>query len=298
MTGTAARFQRPPAPRSVLITATGNGVLDINPLIAEGYTRITGLLQSGGSGGGSGRRGADGTIRCGGGPGAPGSCTEFDLPLAALLALVPSGLIPYNVGPGTAGGAAVLVDDTNGNPGTAPTSAVNATWLGAAPGLPGCIAVGFVQGAGAGGTATSGAAGSVGNGGTFPLPAGSSASVTGAVPVQAARPWPGPGGGITNVNVASNGGAGTSGPSGGMQGLGGVVDTTLPTQGTQNPGIQIGPGPGPGGGAASRTTAAQAGASALPNSGQGGGGGGASLNGFASGAGGAGGSGYISYTVR
>jgi hypothetical protein len=293
MTGTAGALRSRPAPLTTLVTATGAGTLDINPLIAAGYTQVSGIAQAGGCGGGSGRRGAAASIRCGGGPGAPGGTTVFQATLAELLVLFPTGSVPYQVGAGTAGGAAVSVNDTNGNAGGAVGNA-QITWFGGSTSA--AFAVAFPNNPGSGGTATTGNAGSVSVGnGTHLLTAGQNASTTGGAQAATIRNWAGPGGGITAADAASAGGAGLAGYAGGVAGTGGAVDAAAPTQGTA--GSKVGVSAYPGGGAGSITTAAQAGADGLANSGAGGGGGGASLNGNNSGAGGAGGSGYLRYTV-
>lgn len=283
-----------PQAATVAVTATGNGTLDINPYMAAGYTVLRGRLLAGGTGAGSGRRGLLTSVICGGGPGANGAFVDFQVTLAEVLALFPAGLVPYNVGPGTAGGAAQTANDTNGNPGTSPVTSTNATWFGAAPNMAGCIAAARPGAAGAGGTNAAGAGGTPFNG-TSPTPTSGSASGTGAAgPAQAAGS-PGPGGGITVAGAAGAGSAG--GPplwGSGINGTAGAVDGAIPTSGTA--GVMTSWGSMPGGGAASITTAAQAGADALANSGAGGGGGGASLNGNNSGAGGNGGSGFARIT--
>lgn len=296
MTGTAGGL-RGGAPRSLtnVITATGNGSLDINALIASGYSTLRCALQAAGIGGGSGRRGAAGSVRGGGGPGAPGGFVPVEVSLAELLALFPTGLVPYNVGPGTAGGAAVAVDDTNGNPGSAAVTATNATWLGAVSGAL-SVAIAYTGAAGAGGTSTGGSAGATPFG-AFLANAGTGSSTSGAAGAQVVRPWAGPGGGITVADAPGNGSGGQIGLAGNAAGSAGVVGGAAPTSGTAPAVTVTGPGSGPGGGAASIVGAAQAGAAALPNSGNGGGGGGASLNGNLSGAGGAGGSGFLRYTA-
>jgi hypothetical protein len=281
---------------TTLVTATGNGTFDINPAVAIGHKTMRLQLLAGGTGAGSGRRGAAGTVRCAGGPGANGAFVDVMVTIADVLALFPTGLVPYNVGPGTAGGAAVTADDTNGNAGTAPTQAVNGTWLGAARGLAGCIANAQVPlTAGSGGTNASGTAG-VANVGTVPLASAQNASTTGGPGAGAPGGTAGPGGGITSADVPGAGGNGSAPVfSPGLSGTGGVVGGASPGSGTLGP--LVGPGAPPGGGAASITAAAQAGANALANSGAGGGSGGASLNGFASGKGGDGGSGFLRITT-
>ncbi len=280
---------------TTLVTATGNGTFDVNPAVAAGHKTMRLQLLAGGTGAGSGRRGAAGTVRCAGGPGANGAFVDVMVTLADVLAAFPTGLVPYNVGPGTAGGAAVAVDDTNGNAGTSPVAATNSTWFGNSRGSAGCIANAGVGGAGAGGTNASGAAGTVVNG-TTPNITATPASATGGAGTGGTGGTPGNGGGITSADVPGAGGNGFA-PlfSPGTTSIGGVVGGAAPTSGTLGP--LVGPGAAPGGGAASITGAAQAGANALANSGAGGGSGGASLNGFASGKGGDGGSGFLRITT-
>ncbi len=279
---------------TTLITATGNGTFDLAPAVAAGHKTARLQLLAGGTGAGSGRRGAAGTVRCAGGPGANGAFVDVMVTVADVLAAFPTGLVPYNVGPGTAGGAAVTVDDTNGNAGAVSGTLVNGTWFGAAAFAAGCIAHARPGSAGSGGTNASGAAGTPVNG-TTPTPGSPSASATGLAGPAAAG-VPGAGGGITTADAPGAGGVGgTALFWGGVGGTGGVVGGATPGSGTLGP--LVGPGAPPGGGAASITGPAQAGANALPNSGAGGGSGGASLNGFASGKGGDGGSGFMRITT-
>lgn len=291
---TGAGLQR--ASLTTLITATGNGTFNINPWVSAGVKLIRVQLLAGGTGAGSGRKGAAGTVRCAGGPGAPGAFVDVMIPIADILAAFPTGLVPYNVGPGTAGGAAVTTDDTNGNPGAATVAATNGTWLGAPRGTVGCLANANAGGPGAGGTNASGTAGSV-TPGTVPIFVNNSASATGGPGPGANAAMSGQGGGITSGDVPGAGAAGAA-PifSPGVSSTGGVVGGASPTSGTL--GALVGPGAAPGGGAASITGNAQAGANALPNSGAGGGSGGASLNGASkdSGKGGDGGSGFLRIT--
>ena len=71
-------------------------------------------LISGGGGGGSGRRGAAATHRSGGGGGGGCAINVQNFPASAL-----ASTLYVTVGAGGTGGAGVLVDDTNGNNGTA-----------------------------------------------------------------------------------------------------------------------------------------------------------------------------------
>lgn len=262
----------------VTLYTSGSG----NYTIPEGASALTIQLKGGGGGGGSGRRGAAGTVRCGGGPGGNGATVELTVAVSELLAVYPSGVIPYSVGAGGAGGAAVTTNDTDGNAGAIGGQSTFGTGENSFRALQGNN--------GMGGTATSGTGG-FSFIGTWPMLPVNSASASGGTAVNTNFGGPGPGGGITSGNVASAGTAGLGAFTPGTGGSGGVVDGAAPGSG-QATTIPFDM-PAPGGGAASITTAAQAGANALANSGRGGGGGGASLNGNNSGAGGNGGSGYI-----
>jgi hypothetical protein len=239
-----------------------------------------------GAGGGSGRRGAANTVRCGGGGGGGGGMLSgFYIPAAQF-----GSTWALTIPAAGAGGSAVTANDTNGN-------------TGSSPGL-----VQFQTGSydllltapagGGGGTATAGAGSPFsGGGGTSTGQDGASASATGGPGVSNGEYFLGvpaggaAGGGITSGNVAGAGAAGSFSPfyTGVTVGAAGVVDTTAPTSPTVVDGV---PGPGSGSGAASITTAAQAGAVGT-SYGAGGAGGGASLDGNNSGAGGAGGPGFV-----
>lgn len=234
------------------------------------------LIQAGG-GGGSGRRGAAGSVRCGGGSGAGGARTVGCIP-------APAGgtTITVTVGAGGAGGAAVTVNDTNGAAGTGGglTSFGSYARAGATS-----------AGGGGGGTNAAGTAGSS-TSGTTSGGNGAAASGTGGAGVGpssavAAGSGGGSGGGITSADVAGAGGSGGTCSNGGA-GSAGAVDAASPAAPAAQPN---GPSGGGGGGAASITTAAQAGANGATYGG-GGGGGGASLNGNNSGKGGDGANGY------
>ena len=80
----------------------------------QGLKRIFGAFFGAGGGSGSGRRGAAGTNRFGGG----GSGGGEGVWLSAAADALPS-TVAVTIGAGGTGGAAVTVDDTNGNPGTA-----------------------------------------------------------------------------------------------------------------------------------------------------------------------------------
>lgn len=105
-------------------TAPGGGgggvpVTDVQQFTANGtWTKpsgakyVRGRLIGSGGGGGSGYRGAVDTIRGGGGGGSSGSVTLFERKAADLPATM-----AVTIPPGGAGGAAVAVDNTPGNPG-------------------------------------------------------------------------------------------------------------------------------------------------------------------------------------
>lgn len=267
-------------PQSLLAQAVPAGAIGV---------RLT--IIPGGFGGGSGRRGAAGTVRCGGGGGAtPGPIRDLFIPVRT------STQWELLLGAAGVGGAAVTVNDTNGNDGGAPGTcsfrfrtpdqnyeiAVGATVL--------CTGKG--GGVGAGGTG-----GTIGQPVTIAI--GGSASLTGGVGGAGSegfwsdRPGgAGAGGGITAANVASAGGNGGANRrvNLGVGGVGGVVGGAAPTAGQAAP-VAGDVGVGPGGGAASITAAAQDGANGV-GYGSPGGGGGASLNGFNSGKGGNGGPAY------
>lgn len=96
---------------SVLMTAfTASGTWTKQ----AGLKRILGAFFGAGGGSGSGRRGAAGTNRFGGGGSGGGEGVWLSLAADAL----PS-TVAVTIGSGGTGGAAVTVDDTNGNPGTA-----------------------------------------------------------------------------------------------------------------------------------------------------------------------------------
>ncbi|NDD52893.1 hypothetical protein EBZ39_03265, partial [bacterium] len=103
-----------------------------------GYYR---LIGAGGSGG-SGRRGAADTVRCGGGGGAPAAVVEGWFFTDLLADDGPDQTV--FIGAGQPGGNAVTSNDTNGNPGTAggATSWGNVTAAGGNPGSGGTTNLG------------------------------------------------------------------------------------------------------------------------------------------------------------
>jgi hypothetical protein len=241
-----------------------------------------------GGAGGSGRRGAPGTIRCGGGAGGGGAVASVSVPASVLAAAE-----TVTIGAIGAGGAAQTADDTNGNAGVAGGDCTFGTLLRAHGGF-----------GGAGGTATTGTGG-VATHGSGGVGAGASASTAGLAGPGAgvgnslvAAQGGAAGGGITAANVASNGGTynfrSSTYPYTG--GAAGVVDGTAPGAGGNTTAGLAMPGTPAGGGASSVTTAAQAGG-AGGRYGGGGAGGGASTNGNSSGAGGSSGPGIVVATT-
>lgn len=251
---------------------------------------ITGLMIDvfigPGGGGASGRKGAAGTVRCGGGGGAGGGVIRNLWIPAALLGSTFTLTLPA----GGTGGAAVTLNDHDGNPGGIPALASFASGSFLAEIFNGTAAAGGTNALGSGGT------------GSYAMYAGSTggtASTTGGAGgsgITAATGQPsggGSGGGITTGDAVSNGGYG------GYNTMfwhltiaaGGVAGGAGPGQGSAAAaGIS---GQGAGGGASSKTGNAQDGATAL-GTGAGGGGGGAALNDVGnSGKGGDGGGGYF-----
>lgn len=244
------------------------------------YTVAKIFVVGGGGGGGSGRRGATNTGRWGGGGGGGGSITCITVPFSQL-----GNTETVTVGLGGTGGSAIIVDDTDGNPGTA----------GGQSSL-GSIAVANGGDRGLGGqTSAGGTGGGIRAGFSFPGGSGGSTNGAGA----GVNSYTGGGGGgalifsgggvgsgfsgglgaaYTSAITAATGGAG----NGGTSGVGQNVSTA--------PGFYGGNGGG-GGGNAVASNAASAGNGA-PKGG-GGGGGGASSNTYNSGAGGNGGDGYV-----
>lgn len=245
-------------------------------------------MLAGGTGGGSGRKGLSGTVCCGGGGGGGSSMTKWTLSAATLLALYPTGLVPYQVGLGTAGGTAISVASTNGNAGTAPSSTTRSIF--------GPLMDYGSLGAGSGGTSAAGTGGSAGigtTGGSAGGAANTSGGIGGGAGSSGAAAGGGAGGGIATVAAAASGGTGGIARmnAAGSPGTNGVAGGASPTAGSTP--VFFAAGFGAGGGASSITGNAQDGADAL-HYGGGGGGGGAALDTFGnSGRGGNGGDGRI-----
>jgi hypothetical protein len=266
---------------------TGNGT----------WTKPTGaklvdvLCVSPGVGGGSGRRGAPGTVRQGGGGGTSGGVSRQTIPAVSLPATV-----AVTCGVGSTGGAAVTTDDTNGNPpGSVAGIPKFGTYVFAGISL-------FPSASGGGGTGAGGLNSTPGTGMAVGSASGA-ASTTGLVGGNAGASLTGgagaggAGGGISTANVASAGGVGSNIQiTNSIIQTGGVPDGALPLAAVTQPVNSGLPGHGGGGGASSITQAAQAGADGGWY-GAGGGGGGASTNGFASGKGGEGAPGIVIVTT-
>lgn len=270
--------------------SVSGGVALITQPVPVGALGVRLTIIPAGNGGGSGRRGAPGTIRCGGGGGSSGVVTrDWLIPVGAATTW------DLRIDSGGAGGAAVTTDNTDGNNGGIGTSRFRF-------GTGSYFYAGGTSSTvtGKGGTVNTGLGGTSGAG-SLSLDGGS-ASTSGGNGGSGAQSWgdtassAGAGGGITASNTPFNGG------SGGQQRVsnvtvtaGGIAGGALPESGPTGElgGFLSGPVPGvgAGGGAASVTAAAQAGADGV-GYGSPGGGGGASANGFASGRGGNGGPGY------
>lgn len=309
---------------SVDLTLTGSGTID-DPLVLSAvatltipsvsvstytasatWTRPTGksiarvTIIGAGGGGGSGRRGAANTLRAGGGGGCGGACSRADFYVTDL----PSSVAVTIGAPGT-GGAAVTVDNTNGNNGTNGGDTLFGTLLRAGGGTGGFGGTTFATGDYSGPPSYGMFPGTSG-GGDISQPGGQSGvgfSVT-AGHDQAVgsagfgATGGGSGGYLSTTNVLQ--GAGTGGPNYPFQVAGGTLGTAGAAGGNGNLpatgplGIPV-PGTGGGGGGSSVTAAAGGGGNGVR--GGGGGGGGASQNTFSSGAGGTGGGGYCAVAV-
>jgi hypothetical protein len=244
-------------------------------------------LINGGTGGGSGRRGAAGSVRCGGGGGASGVVNTAIIPASIIGAST-----TVTVGIGGLGGAAITADNTDGNPG------IN---TGASSSF-GSLLIGMNSTGGGGGTATAGAAGAGGTG-TSNGNNGAAASTTGLVGVGGsfsgtAGGSGGSGGGLTTGNAESAGGAGgQNGRQGQTVTAGSAGSAGGGTGGNGGSVVANNPYGGSGGGGGGSSAAGAGGAGGNGGSyGAGGGGGGASVNGQASGKGGDGGPGLVIVT--
>jgi len=259
-----------------------------------GATIVEIYLVGAGAGGGSGRRGATLTARYGGGGGASGTLNAVKLQAAALGATE-----NVWIGAGGTGGAAVTVNDTNGNSGAQGA----ASFFGGTGTLATSLVSTNTSTSGNGGTATSQGGGSYNpsyyfNGvlpaNTYSTPnngPNSLAPSTASLPMRSLV-YGGMGGGLSTTNVTSGGQAvNITAPNSAKT----LYSVAAAANGVLYTGTSLGNlfmSTGGGGGRASTddgSTAAVAGGAG--GNGSGGGGGGASANGFNSGAGGRGGDG-------
>lgn len=224
------------------------------------------IVKGAGSGGASGRRGADATVRTGGSGGAGGAYVEATLQAVAL-----GTSEPVTVGVGSAGGASITADNTNGNASLAGGLSSFGAWAVARGGnvsQPGSASPG------------SGSSGAIG---VFPGGSGGSTSVT-AGSIASSTTWAGggaAGGSITAANAVITLGA-----------SGAPTATSLAGANPGQPGTSQGYA-STGGGSGIASLTADGGTGGAGILGSGGGGGAASVNGFASGAGGRGGDGIV-----
>ena len=287
---------RDPAPRDAPTTTRFVGAQTHTPFVVPaGAQSLFIRSQNPGNGGGSGRRGAAGTVRCGGGGGSAGSFSETRVAAASL----PRTLYITVGTPGT-GGAGVATDDTNGSAGTAATVNAVKTDTSATTAANTLMLTSSGVG-GSGGTAASGTGGTAGAGRWIPSP-GAAASTTGGVGGNgsAAGSCPGSGGAGGGLDAANTNRAGGTGgyPAG--------VHVTQVAGGTAGGGAgNVGVGPigdvldsagGGSGGGSNSAGPGGAGGNGGPYGG-GGGGGGASVNGQLSGKGGDGGRGFVEISV-
>ncbi len=275
------------------ITRYTTAQTDTPHALAPGCKSVLLRVQGPGGPGGSGRRGAAATIRCGGGGGSAGGYSEWECPVSDLPAT-----LYVTVGALGTPGASVATDDTGGAAGTnAADSFVKTSTSTSAIGNVLCYA--FGGHGGQGGTATTGTAGTAA-GGRWPSVAGGAGSSTGTAGVAGSSSTSVPGGaggggGLTAADVQSAGGAGGA-ASGrfGSSPAAGTAGGGAGAAGGNPPGL----GNGSGGGGGGSNASGAGGIGGAGGNGAGGGGGGASPNGNASGAGGAGGPGYVEIVER
>lgn len=251
-----------------------------------------------GGGGGSGRRGTNLSAKGGGSGGGGGGFCKFRVPVSDL-----TDTIYVTVGAAGTGGAAVTVDDTNGNNGVA--GGASYISVAAAPTIGQLVALANGGGAGLGGVGGAVSAGGGQGLGSMVGGNGGASVVTGTY-VGGSSTIAGPGGagqgGGAGGSIASGGGViGAGGPGypplgrwNSFTALGGTSGGGAGGAGT-SPLTSTAAGSGGGGGGAHNAGAGGAGGAGARCSG--GGGGGAALNGNNSGAGGAGGLGYVKITA-
>lgn len=177
--------------------------------IPAGYTRMRGKTVGASGGSGSGRKGAAGTARFGGGGASAGAVNEFDLDLAGL-GLGAGGILNISIGAGGTAGAAVTANSTNGNNGgTGGNTFIRVGATGTR-----YVSTSTGGNAGAGGTATTGSGGAVVLG-QWSSSSASSSSATATAPAGGTSVMTAgsgaAGGGISTANVAFAGGAGGRG---------------------------------------------------------------------------------------
>lgn len=241
------------------------------------------IVCGSGGGGGSGMRGAAGTVRCGGGGGSGGVRNAWlGIPSGELADTLTGTILA-----GGAGGASSAADDTPGSAGGIVSTSYNniGEYLGRnGMGGAGGSAVNGPGGGGGIGTNSGGAASTAGGAGTY----GGYTNYLNAFGAAS-------GGGVTSANVGSNGGVGyvraEFAGSTLVGGTGGAVGGPGRTNTYTYPDVPLQPGTGGSGGGGGSAGAGGAGGDGVL--GGGGAGGGASVNGFPSGAGGRGGDGYV-----
>lgn len=263
---------------------TSSGTYTTPPLAQ----RVDVVLFGPGGGGGSGRRGASGSLRLGGNPGSHGAANRSTFAVSSLGATE-----TVTIGAGGTAGAAQTADSTNGNSG----SNGGNTSFGSHAIAPG--GNGGVGGSNAAAAVTSAVQGNYGASVTGPA-----ASATAVATVAVNGPAMGSGGPGGSITAANAGFAGTNGSNGSTAGgsstSGGTGGANTGVNGTAGADIsstadQFGGAGGGGGGANAAGVGGNGGAGGAP--GGGGGGGGASLDGNNSGAGGAGGRGELRVTT-
>lgn len=269
-----------------------------------GAKRVHIALQATGGGGGSGRRGVMSLNRGGGGGGSGGNYDELMFNAADLPSTV-YGRVQYN----PKGGAAVTVNDTDGNQGdvTADTVWVSSSSSGSI--TAGVFYFGAIGGKrGLGGTASGGTGGTSAVTGLRTGTNGVAGSSTSAIPnagtsiLPLVAPGGAGGGSATSTNTGYDGGRSRFNSTLDPNSVGGVGTSVsgatagTGTNGTAGYGHTVLNGSGGAGGGGSGLGAGGAGGNGN-GYGAGGGGGGASVNGYPSGVGGDGGPGYVIITT-